>query len=69
MVRLKSKTNKINKCANLNKQKPTKQKDYTPSSINKGHVLMFIWMAHPVVPLDEEVPVLPVPVRVKSLIH
>ena len=67
-VRLISKTDEINKRANLNKQKPTRRRHYTLSSINKGHVLPFIWMAHPVVPLDEEVPV-PVPVRVRSLVH
>ena len=50
MVRLTSKTEKINKRTNLNKQKPTRQRHYTLNSINKGHVLLFIWMAHPVVP-------------------
>ena len=69
MVRLTSKTDKINKQINLIKQTPTRWRHFTPSSINKGHVLSFIMMAHPVVPLDEEVLVLPVLVRIKSLVH
>ena len=71
MVRLTSENemDKINKRANLNKQMPTRQRHYTPSSINKGHVLPFIRMAHPVIPLDEELPVLLVPIRMRSLVH
>ena len=69
MVRLTSEMDKINKQANLNKQMPTRQRHYTPSSINKRHVLPFIRMANPVVPLDEELPVLLVPIRIRSLVH
>ena len=38
-----------------------------PSAIFNGHVLPFIRVTHPVVPLNKEVPVLPVSVRIKSL--
>ena len=71
MVRLTSENemDKINKRANLNKQMPTRQRHYTPSSINKGHVLPFIRVTHPVVSLDEEVPVLLVPVGIRGFVH
>ena len=69
MVRLTSKTEKINKQTNRIEQMPTRWRHYTVSSVNKGHVLSFIRMAHPVVPLNEEVLVLPVLVRIKSLVH
>jgi len=69
MVRLTSKMNKTNKRANLSKRTPTRRRPYTPSSINKGHVLPFIKVTHPVVSLDEEVPILLVPVGIRGLVH
>ena len=56
---------KINKRANLSKWTPTKRRHYAPSSINKGHVLPFIKVAHLVVSLDEEIPVLPILVGIR----
>ena len=64
MVRLPSKIDKISKRENL-----SRRRHYAPSSINKGHVLSFIGVAHPVVSLDEEISVLPVLVRIGGLVH
>ena len=69
MVRLTRKTDKINKQANLSKRTPTRQRHYALSSINKGHVLPFIRVAHLVVSLDKEILVLSVPVRIRGFIH
>ena len=53
----------------LSKRTPTKRRHYTPGSIKNKHILPFIRVMHLVVPLDEEVLVLPVSVRVGGLIH